>query len=278
MSEALVLGGGGVAGIAWITGLLLGAAETGHDLTVVDLVVGTSAGATVAAQLGSGLSLEELYARQVDPTKQSEEIPADIDLSSFAEQMGRAVRRASTPRAMRKSVGTFATKAKTVAPSDRRRVIEQRLPSHVWPLLELRIVAVDAHSGEPRVFDRDSGVALVDAVAASCAVPGIWPPVDIGGRRYIDGGVRSSANADLATGASKVTVILPLGGGELLPTETPLEVALEMVRAAGGSIAVIEPDQASSSAIGSNPLDPGTRGPAAAAGRAQGRECAWMWQ
>ncbi|MBP2326195.1 putative acylesterase/phospholipase RssA [Kibdelosporangium banguiense] len=60
--QALVLGGGGVAGIAWMTGLLAGLAESGKDVTGADLIVGTSAGSAVAAQLGSGLSLDELYA------------------------------------------------------------------------------------------------------------------------------------------------------------------------------------------------------------------------
>src|ERR1700677_148088 len=81
--STLVLGGGGVAGIAWITGLLAGLADAGHDVTGVDLIVGTSAGSTVGAQLGSGVSLEELYARQTEPDRQTPEIMADLDLEKF---------------------------------------------------------------------------------------------------------------------------------------------------------------------------------------------------
>jgi NTE family protein len=130
---------------------------------------------------------------------------------------------------------------------------------------------VDADSGEPRVFDSSSGVGLVDAVAASCAVPGVWPPVTIDGRRYVDGGVRSIANADYAAGASRVLVIVPMGAVEPIPSDKPLEQAVEELRAQGAEVALIEPDEASRAGIGANPLDPATRRPAAEAGRLQGR-------
>jgi len=72
------------------------------------------------------------------------------------------------------------------------------------------VTAVDAATGEFRTFDRDSGVPLVQAVAASCAVPGVYPPVTIGGRRYVDGGMRSAANVDLAAGVERVVVLAVL--------------------------------------------------------------------
>ncbi|MEV7127295.1 patatin-like phospholipase family protein [Streptomyces sp. NPDC093260] len=276
MTEALVLGGGGVGGIAWITGLLTGLADKGQDVTGADLIVGTSAGSAVAAQLGSGLSLEELYARQVEPSSQAAEIMAELDLESFAAQLGAALTSGDGPR-MRRAVGELALRAETVPEAERRAVIESRLPRHEWPTRRLRIVAVDAGSGEARVFDGASGVSLVDAVAASCAVPGVWPPVTIGGRRYVDGGVRSMANADYAAGASRVLVIVPMGTVEPFPSETPLERALAELRAQGAEVAVIEPDEASKAAIGTNPLDPATRTPAAEAGRAQGRALTIEW-
>ena len=92
----------------------------------------------------------------------------------------------------------------------RRAVIAARLPSHEWPAHPLVVTAIDAHSGAFTRFDASSGVPLVDAVAASCAVPGVWPPVSIGGRRYIDGGVRSVTNADLASGCGRVLVLAPM--------------------------------------------------------------------
>jgi NTE family protein len=277
VSETLVLGGGGVAGIAWITGLLTGLADAGRDVTGADVIIGTSAGSTVAAQLGSGLPLEDLYARQTVPALQSAEIAAEVDLVNFGAQLAALLDGLTDPADVRRAVGRFALGAATVPEPERRAVIESRLPSHEWPARALRIVAVDAETGEPVVFGNDSGVSLVDAVTASCAVPGVWPPATIGGRRYVDGGIRSAANADYATGADRVLVIAPLGDNELLPVEKPLPVAVAELRAAGAEVAVIQPDEASLAAIGSNPLDPGTRGPAAEAGRAQGRALTIDW-
>ncbi len=277
MNDALVLGGGGVAGIAWMTGLLAGLADAGQPVTGADLIVGTSAGSTVAAQLGSGLGMDQLYARQVEPELQAVEITADVDLPTFAAEIAAVMRSATTGPEMRRAVGKFALDAATVSEQERRAVIRSRLPSHEWPERALKIVAVDADSGEPRVFDSASGVSLVDAVAASCAVPGVWPPATIDGRRYIDGGVRSNENADYAAGASHVLVIAPLGSVEFFPSEKPLAQAVEQLRTAGAEVAIVEPDKLSLAAIGMNPLDPSTRKPAAEAGRAQGRDLPIEW-
>ncbi|MEU6553491.1 patatin-like phospholipase family protein [Streptomyces sp. NPDC046915] len=277
MTEALVLGGGGVGGIAWITGLLTGLADSGQDVTGADVIVGTSAGSAVAAQLGSGLALAELYARQVDPASQAAEIMAEMDLEGFAADIAAAMGDAATVADMRRAVGRVALGATTVPEPERRAVIESRLPVHLWPARALRIVAVDAETGEPRVFDSASGVNLVDAVAASCAVPGVWPPVTIDGRRYVDGGVRSIANADYASGASRVLVVVPMGVTEPFPSDAPLEQAVAELRAQGAQVLLVEPDEASLAGIGPNPLDPATRGPAAEAGRAQGRALRLEW-
>ncbi|MFE3638863.1 patatin-like phospholipase family protein [Streptomyces cellostaticus] len=277
MSDALVLGGGGVGGIAWITGVLAGLADAGQDVTGADLLLGTSAGSTVSAQLGSGLALAELYARQVDPALQSAEIMAVIDLDGFAAEIGAAASATASVPELRRAVGRAALAAPTVAEPRRRAVIESRLPSHGWPERALRIVAVDAESGEPRVFDKGSGVPLVDAVAASCAVPGVWPPVGIGGRRYVDGGVRSMANLDLVDAPDRVVVIVPMGLTEPFPSEQPVERSVRELRARGTEVVVVAPDEAARAAIGDNPLDPGTRVPAAEAGRTQGRALRLPW-
>lgn len=277
MGEALVLGGGGVAGIAWITGLLTGLADAGQDVTGAEVIVGTSAGATVGAQLGSGLGLADLYARQTDPARQAAEITSGMDVASFTEQMTAVVRGAGTPAGMRRAIGAFALGVPTVPQARRRAVIESRLPSHEWPDRVLKIVAVDAGSGEPRVFDRASGVSLVDAVAASGAVPGVWPPVTIGGRRYVDGAVRVNDNADYALGASRVLVVTPFGATELWPSEKPLPRAVAELRASGAEVAIIGPDEASRAAMGDTPLDPSTRGRSAEAGLCQGRSVTVEW-
>ncbi|RRQ88031.1 patatin-like phospholipase family protein [Streptomyces griseofuscus] len=277
MTEALVLGGGGVGGIAWMTGLLAGLADAGQDVTGAGLLVGTSAGATVAAQLGSGLGVEELFARQVEPSLQAREIMAEMDIERFAAEIGVTMSTAASAAELRGAVGRVALAARTVSEPERLAVIESRLPEHDWPQRALRVVAVDAETGDTRVFDRDSGVSLVDAVAASCAVPGVWPPVTIAGRRYIDGGIRSVANVDLAAGAARVLVLVPLGPVEPLPSDHSLDDTVAALRAEGAEVLVIGPDDASTSAIGANPLDPATREPAARAGREQGRELKLEW-
>jgi NTE family protein len=269
--SALVLGGGGVAGVAWMTGLLAGLADAGQGVTGADLVIGTSAGATVAAQLGSGLGLDELFARQADPALQSRELMVELDLAKFGADLQPYVGGATSPGDMLRRFGQFALDAKTVPEAERRAVIEGRLPSAAWPATPTRLIAVDCGSGEMAAFDADSGVSLIDAVAASCAVPGIWPPVTIDGRRYMDGGVRSADNADLAAGAERIIVISPLGMNSELPTWLPLSDVVAGLAADGASVTVISPDSASVAAIGTNPLDPETRVPAATAGRAQGR-------
>jgi NTE family protein len=269
--STLVLGGGGVAGIAWMTGLLAGLADAGQDVTSVDLVIGTSAGATVAAQLGGGLSLDELFARQVEPALQSSELTAEMDLTKYAAELQPYMTGITSPGDMLRRFGQFALDAKTVPEADRRAVIESRLPSAAWPATPTRLIAVDCGSGEMTAFDSGSGVSLIDAVGASCAVPGVWPPVTINGRRYMDGGVRSSDNADLAAGAERIVVISPMGMNTELPTWLPLRDVVAGLTADGASVTVISPDAASVAAIGTQPLDPATRVPAATAGRAQGR-------
>ncbi len=269
--RALVLGGGGVAGIAWMTGVLAGLAEAGQDVTGADVIVGTSAGAAVAAQVGSGLSLDALFARQVDPGLQAREISAELDMEKVAAEFTELLTGVTSAEDAQRRVGAYALAARTVPEAERLAAVGSRLPSPDWPARRILLVAVDAETGEMRVFDRQSGVSLVDAVAASCAVPGIWPPVSTGGRRYVDGGVRSSDNADLAAGSAEIVVLSPMGLNSPFPSPMPLRDVVSRLRSEGSAVTVIAPDTASAAAMGGNPLDPATRVPAAQAGRAQGR-------
>lgn len=269
--QALVLGGGGVAGIAWMTGLLTGLADAGDDVTGADLIIGTSAGANVAAQLGSGLPLPDLFARQSDPALQSSELAAELDVAKMVTEVATYMRGATSPVEIQRRIGAYALAAVTVPEAARRAVIESRLPSRDWPERRIQLTAVDAATGELAIFDAQSGVSLIDAVAASCAVPGVWPPVTIGSSRYVDGGVRSSDNADLATGFGRITVISPLGLESPIPSLLPLREVVTRLRAEGSLVTVIVPDAGSAAAIGTNALDPATRTPASHAGRAQGR-------
>jgi NTE family protein len=272
--RALVLGGGGVAGIAWTTGLLFGLSEHGVDLGSADLIVGTSAGSAVAAQLSSGLSLKDLFDRQVDPARQTRELAPNAQLFELFER-ALLIANSLPDRADHiRQIGRWALEAPTVTEAERRAVIAERLPSHAWPNGMLLIVAVDTETGETKIFDRLSGTTLVDAVSASCAVPGIWPPVTIEGRRYMDGGARSSDNADLALGYAHTVIVSPMGTARPEITGESLEQQVETLRSAGGKTYLVEPDEASKSAIGLNPLAPETRTPAATAGRNQAHDIA----
>jgi NTE family protein len=262
MARALVLGGGGVTGVAWELGLLAGLAEAGVDLSGADVFVGTSAGSVVAAQVGSDLPVEDLYARQL--TGPGAEIAARMSTGALLRWVA-AMLTTRDPQRARARIGRLALAAKTMPEAERRAVIEDRLPVREWPRRRLLITAVDAATGDFRVFDRDSGVSLVDAVGASCAVPGVWPPVTIGGRRWMDGGARSVANVDLAAGCEHVVVVAPLTAGfGPLPS-----VATQVRELRGASVVVVSPDAAAKKAIGRNALDPARRAPAARAGRAQ---------
>jgi len=270
-TRALVLGGGGVAGIAWETGVLTGLADGGVDVTGADLVVGTSAGSTVAAQITSGVSLEDLFARLVDPERRPGELTAPTDLASLEQFWIDAVSSTSSAVELRKAVGALALETDTVPEAARLRVIAGRLPNHAWPDRAVRIVAVDTRTGEERVFDEGSGVSLVDAVAASCAVPGIWPPITIDGQRYMDGGIRSVLNADLAAGHDVVLILAPIE--DLLPVSDEVSTGMKKLEAES-RIHSVRPDEASTAAFGSDLLDPATRGPSARAGRVQGQALA----
>ena len=273
-TQALVLGGGGVAGVAWELGLLLGLYEAGVDVRSADALIGTSAGSVVGAQIASGADLESLFASQLTPAEQSKERMVAFDPAQMMEAFRQAVTGAETDaKARRARIGAYALAAPTIAEAERRVIIEARLPIHNWSQKRLQIVAVDTETGEEYIMDRESGVSLVDAVAASCAVPGIWPPVTIAGHRYMDGGVRSATNADLARGYDRIVILNPLGANANLFGTGPAQEATTLERA-GSQVLVIEPDAASATASGQNPLDPATRAPSALAGRTQGRELA----
>jgi NTE family protein len=261
-SKALVLAGGGVAGIAWELGMLDGLRQHGIDVTDADLVVGTSAGSTVGAQVATG-QLDRAVAAQRDD--QTAEIQVDIDLDQLRARFADLAVGASSVAEALARIGRMALDTDTVREAVRRAVVEARLPVHEWPDRRLVLVAVDAVDGTMVVFDRQSGVPLVDAVAASCAVPGVWPPATIDGRRYIDGGVRSFTNADLAAGCDRVLVLIPV---ELLgPAQEQFERELEGLGVT--PTLVVRADRASLDTIGANPLDPKRRRPALEAAIAQ---------
>ena len=293
-SVALVLGGGGAAGNAWEIGIIAGLAEAGLDLAqAADLIVGTSAGATAAAQVRSGIPAAELLASvlsgPVRPAGPGGERPPSLPMNTVFERM-RAISAAATSAAeLQRAMGAFGLESDSAlgpGAAHRRATVAARLPRPDWPDRPMIVVAVDAHTGELAVFDRDSGAGLVDAVTASTALPGLVPTVSINGARYIDGGVRSADNADLAAGYANVVVLSPLGGRSRTPPQagqfeglrrppewgTDLASQVEALRKQGSHVEVITPDAGSRAAMGTNQMDPATRIPAARAGFAQGQQ------
>jgi NTE family protein len=179
--------------------------------------------------------------------------------------------------AARRRIGAYALRSETAPLATRLATVAARLPQPHWPAAVLRVVAVDTLSGDYQVFDRDSGVELVDAIAASCAVPGAWPPVPIGTRIFMDGGIRSFSNADIAQGAGRVLVIAPLGWADGNPVSGHLRAEAEVLRASGSRVCVIVPDEASAEAMGDNVLDPARCALSAQAGLGQGlHSAAWL--
>ncbi|MDQ2770986.1 MAG: patatin-like phospholipase family protein [Bacteroidota bacterium] len=267
--RALVLGGGGITGIAWEIGVLAGLRAAGVDLSGADAVIGTSAGAFVGAAVASGYDLDRLFAAQSEPS------PAEVAATASAETMqawyGAFAAGGTNPARIGAALGEIAkNNPEPVPAAQRRAAIEGRLVTTAWPLT-LQITAINADSGELHVFDQAAGVALVDAVSASGAVPGVWPLVHLNGQRWIDGGMVSTANAGLATGYERVVVLAPLPAGN-----GPIPGAAADVQAlsAAAQVLLIAPDEASVAAIGPNIYDPSRRAEVAAAGRRQGSRLA----
>lgn len=270
--RALVLGGGGLAGIAWCAGLLAGLERQGVSLADADLVVGTSAGSVVGAWLATGVAPEQMLAGQVDPARQTPELAACVVLDELTARFASHLADGADPAPVRARIGAMALATPTVSEQARREVIAARLPVHDWPV-GLVVTVVDAGTGERAALDASCGFPLVDVVAASCAVPGVWPPVTLGESRYVDGAVHTALNADLAAGASRVLVLAPLGALGDGPLAAGWDHARPLLEQSG-RVLLLEPDEPSRTAFGTNPLDPGTRRPAAEAGLAQAASAA----
>lgn len=280
MKRALVLAGGGVAGIAWELGVLRGVGDVNPELLTslrqADLVVGTSAGAAVAAQITSSATMDDLYDRQL--SEHSSELEVELNIEELMTRFASAMTGASGPDDMRRRIGTLALETSTVTEAVRRVAVASRLTETSWPASMLKLTAIDAETGDLIIFTADSKVDLIDAVAASCAVPGVWPPVTIGDRRYIDGGVRSVTNADLAEGCDRILIITPTQESAPQPWGSLHD---EIESLSPGVAKVVYGDEASTAAFGTNPLSPSTRGPAAREGRrigtAEAADIASFW-
>jgi NTE family protein len=282
--RALVLGGGGSTGNAWLIGVIAGLFDAGLDVTESELIIGTSAGSTAAAQITSAPPTELLAAiLAAAPQQRTGPVKPDggrVRIGPAADHMERTsaiIAAAEDAADMRRRMGAAALE--TDAASDGsgqprwRATVAARLPSQHWPERTVLITAVDAHTGEPVVFDRHGGVDLVDAVAASCASGFAYR---IGGSRYIDGGYRRNENADLAVGYERVLVLSPFGGRSRHPLEWGMQLAAQVdeLRAGGSRVETVFPDSNSEHMFGANAMDLSLRPPAARAGYNQGRALA----
>ncbi len=272
--KALVLGGGGITGIAWETGLLAGLAEAGVDLTTADRVIGTSAGSIVGAQITcSDLSIEELYQRQLlPPAELGDTAPLASIGPSVAVRFGLSLLRARGDverfgRLVGAQAVSLAARGKVPTVPERYEQVDKRIHGLEWSDRDLVVTAVDVATGELATFGPHGPtpeVSLEDAVNASCSVPCVYPPIPIGWRTFIDGGARSGANADLADGFDPVVVLSPLDR-----SMGPIRSAADQLTDLGVRFVVITPDAGARTAIGKNVLDPAARPPSARAGRAQ---------
>lgn len=202
---ALVLGGGGPVGIAWLAGLTHGLRAAGIDPTRADRIIGTSAGAVVGAALAAGSDLSTLLTPR--PT------PATAPARDFGPllEIAALLRAVDQDRELvLQRVGELALGAKTGDPAAHLERIGALVDFADWPDHDLVVTAIDIGSGALTAWTRDDPATLVQALAASTSVPGVFPPIEIGGRHYIDGGVRSTINADLAAGYDAVVILEPL--------------------------------------------------------------------
>ena len=277
-SRALVLGGGGIVGVAWETGLVKGLRDGGVDPAAAELIVGTSAGSITGAQVRAGLSLDALYAAQQEPdTGELRALMAGIDTQALVALFGKWATTAEMTPAIAAEIGQLALAATTVGEEEWLSGIGSVLQVSGWSAGRLVATAVDAETGALAAWSNDSGVPLLSAIASSCAVPGLFPPVSINGRRFIDGGVRSGTNADLARGHDTVVIVAPIGAspegiGAIARRQLDAEIAA--LRDAGATVEVILPDAEALAAFGPDLMNPERRSLAAEAGLRQGAAAA----
>lgn len=287
VTKALVLGGGGPVGIAWESGLLNGLADEGVDLSAADFILGTSAGSFVGASLALGTDVRKMAApfmavREPAPKDASSAGAAPSrpppDLSGMMLKMAEIVSGRRPAQQVLVELGAYAAAAETI---DEQAFIQSlgrflaSQPEDAWPQRPFACTAVDIETGAFQLWDNAAGVGVARAVASSCSVPGVFPPITLKGRRYMDGGVRSATNADLATGYDVVAVVaVRTDGGQqgalAEKMRARLEGELDVLRAGGSKVILISPDAASQAAFGPNLLDPRRRPAAAQAGLAQG--------
>jgi NTE family protein len=286
MTKALVLSGGGSVGIAWEIGVAAGLARGGVDVRDADFITGTSAGSAVGAQLALRRDVEELVSRQRDIGRRaagnsgtSAAGPGSERMAELFAVMTQAMAGDRPAEARRAEIGRFALEADS-QPEEQFVAAFRYLKGEPWPA-RFTCTAVDALTGEFAVWDAQAGVELDRAVASSCAVPGLFAPITINGRRYLDGGMRSGTNADLASGHDRVLIISVLGAiaaraaaDTRLTPAGQLDGEIAALTAGGSAVELLEADEASAQAMGLNLMDPSAISAAVDQGMRQGESAA----
>jgi NTE family protein len=274
----LILGGGGVVGVAWELGVLAAlGAHSGWSPATATVITGTSAGSMVGAVTALGQDLDEMVdARSAGATIPDPPPPAPpgtpvatvipeelLDLLSPAN--GTAAERG-------RKIGQLALAAEPIMdPPSYRAMIGAGVGSEEWPDADLRMTTVDCESGETVILHRTSGLDLTSAVAASCAVPTYFPPVEHEGRHYTDG-PRAPYIADLVAELDLGAIVFV--GPKLAIVEGADEhVELDALESGGLPIARITggPEFA---AVANALMDPQAAGAAALIGRLDGQRAA----
>ena len=248
MSRALVLGGGGPVGIGWEAGLVVGLAGSGVDLAGADAIVGTSAGSVVGAQLALGADLSDATSQIAEASSWQPAVDSG-GMEQLLAAVAASLDHPGPPEQARIELGRLSLGSVTM-PEERFVDVFSVLAGRGWPP-SFSCTAIDTATGELAVWDAASGVDLQRAVASSCAVPGIYPPVSINGTRYMDGGMRTALNADLVQGHDVAVVVsvtalsLPEGMSDPILDKMLAQVGDELaaLRSSGTQVAVIEPSE-----------------------------------
>jgi NTE family protein len=281
--RALVLGGGGPVGIAWEAGLAAGLKEGGVDVARANFILGTSAGSFVGALLAGGREPASLAQAQIEAGRAQAATPRDPnrprppapDLAPLLRFMMEAPADREPPPEFLAKIGAFALSAQTMGEAEFMQTFGSLATGErAWPE-NFACTAVDAESGAFRTWAHADAIPLARGVASSCSVPGIYPPIAIAGRQWIDGGMRSSTSADLAAGYMRVLIVAVIAGADDDPRLALLAKRMERERAAiadaGGVSELIAPDEASRAVFGVNLMTASRRAEIAEAGIAQGR-------
>jgi len=268
-NSAVVLGGGGATGIAWESGIIAGLLSTGINLANAETILGTSAGSFVGSALASGYNMADYYAMQLtgnhaEPHVKASAITRLLWVMAF-------ILGGKDKNKVGRGMGNIARRHPAkISLDERLQVVQSRLVVQSFPS-KLKVTAVDALTGETHLFDSQSGISLEKAVAASGAVPGVWPSISINETEWIDGGMISSTNALLVRGHKKIVILSPLPkrNGGISGTFEDAEKLKE-----SAEVVLFTPDEISKKAIGENIYDATKAKAAASAGFEQGRSAA----